>query len=188
MASVSPTSGECSFIYRYILRESCSQFDSLPLTSLTILPTSARPSRTARLRVSRWIRRDRSRRSSTRRRRRALSPGTPRRTTAWRARSSRCDLRSSSARARRTSLRCSAARATNSLASSWGRWSKGRASRRGAAPTLGCARAAASLRMPRTCRRSLQCSACVCAALSASSPCPALRRASEKAPRALIRR
>ena len=24
--------GECSFIYRYILRESCSQFDSLPLT------------------------------------------------------------------------------------------------------------------------------------------------------------
>jgi shikimate dehydrogenase len=26
--------GECSFIYRYILRESCSQFDSLPLTSL----------------------------------------------------------------------------------------------------------------------------------------------------------
>jgi hypothetical protein len=28
--------GECSFIYRYISRESCSQFDSLPLTSLTI--------------------------------------------------------------------------------------------------------------------------------------------------------
>ena len=28
--------GECSFIYRYMLRESCSQFDSLPLTSLTI--------------------------------------------------------------------------------------------------------------------------------------------------------
>ena len=28
--------GECSFIYRYILRESCSQFDSLPLTSLTM--------------------------------------------------------------------------------------------------------------------------------------------------------
>jgi hypothetical protein len=27
--------GECSFMYRYILRESCSQFDSLPLTSLT---------------------------------------------------------------------------------------------------------------------------------------------------------
>ena len=26
---------ECSFMYRYILRESCSQFDSLPLTSLT---------------------------------------------------------------------------------------------------------------------------------------------------------
>ena len=25
--------GECSFMYRYILRESCSQFDSLPLTS-----------------------------------------------------------------------------------------------------------------------------------------------------------
>ena len=32
--------GECSFTYRYILRESCSQFDSLPLTSLTILPSS----------------------------------------------------------------------------------------------------------------------------------------------------
>ena len=28
--------GECSFMYRYIVRESCSQFDSLPLTSLTI--------------------------------------------------------------------------------------------------------------------------------------------------------
>ena len=28
--------GECSFMYRYISRESCSQFDSLPLTSLTI--------------------------------------------------------------------------------------------------------------------------------------------------------
>jgi hypothetical protein len=27
--------GECSLIYRYITRESCSQFDSLPLTSLT---------------------------------------------------------------------------------------------------------------------------------------------------------
>ena len=27
--------GECSFMYRYISRESCSQFDSLPLTSLT---------------------------------------------------------------------------------------------------------------------------------------------------------
>ena len=26
-------------MYRYILRESCSQFDSLPLTSLTIPPT-----------------------------------------------------------------------------------------------------------------------------------------------------
>jgi hypothetical protein len=26
--------GELSFMYRYILRESCSQFDSLPLTSL----------------------------------------------------------------------------------------------------------------------------------------------------------
>ena len=28
--------GELSFIYRYISRESCSQFDSLPLTSLTV--------------------------------------------------------------------------------------------------------------------------------------------------------
>ena len=31
--------GTCSFMYRYILRESCSQFDSLPLTSLTISPS-----------------------------------------------------------------------------------------------------------------------------------------------------
>jgi ABC-type multidrug transport system fused ATPase/permease subunit len=31
---------EFYFIYRYILRESCSQFDSLPLTSLTISPRS----------------------------------------------------------------------------------------------------------------------------------------------------
>jgi hexosaminidase len=34
------TRGECSFMYRYILRESCSQFDSLPLTSLTISPST----------------------------------------------------------------------------------------------------------------------------------------------------
>jgi 2-oxoisovalerate dehydrogenase E1 component beta subunit len=32
------TIGEFSFIYRYILRESCSQFDLLPLTSLTMDP------------------------------------------------------------------------------------------------------------------------------------------------------
>jgi alpha-D-xyloside xylohydrolase len=31
-----PSGGECSYMYRYIFRESCSQFDSLPLTSLTI--------------------------------------------------------------------------------------------------------------------------------------------------------
>jgi hypothetical protein len=30
------TRGQVSFVYRYISRESCSQFDSLPLTSLTI--------------------------------------------------------------------------------------------------------------------------------------------------------
>ena len=29
-ASSSTSQGECSFMYRYILRESCSQFDSLP--------------------------------------------------------------------------------------------------------------------------------------------------------------
>ena len=33
--------GECSFMYRYILRESCSQFDSLPLTSLMIVTIEA---------------------------------------------------------------------------------------------------------------------------------------------------
>ena len=32
----SSESGELYFVYRYILRQSCSQFDSLPLTSLTI--------------------------------------------------------------------------------------------------------------------------------------------------------
>jgi hypothetical protein len=35
-ASVEPEIGEFSFIYRYIARESCSQFGSLPLTYLTI--------------------------------------------------------------------------------------------------------------------------------------------------------
>jgi hypothetical protein len=34
-----PPSRVCPFMYRYILRESCSQFDSLPLTYLTIPPT-----------------------------------------------------------------------------------------------------------------------------------------------------
>ena len=34
--------GEYSFMYRYIPRESCSQFDSLPLTSLTISGAAAR--------------------------------------------------------------------------------------------------------------------------------------------------
>ena len=34
--SYSDEKGECSFMYRYILRESCSQFDSLPLTYSTI--------------------------------------------------------------------------------------------------------------------------------------------------------
>jgi hypothetical protein len=31
------------FMYRYILRESCSQFDSLPLTSLCSTPRSTAP-------------------------------------------------------------------------------------------------------------------------------------------------
>jgi hypothetical protein len=33
--------GACYFMYRYSLRESCSQFDSLPLTSLTSSPANA---------------------------------------------------------------------------------------------------------------------------------------------------
>ena len=39
-----PTLVEVSvlFMYRYILRESCSQFDSLPLTSLTVHPLTLR--------------------------------------------------------------------------------------------------------------------------------------------------
>ena len=40
------TLGECSFIYRYISRESCSQFDSLPLTSLTISKSRSTRTRT----------------------------------------------------------------------------------------------------------------------------------------------
>ena len=40
-AAASDDAGECSFMYRYISRESCSQFDSLPLTSLTRSPTSS---------------------------------------------------------------------------------------------------------------------------------------------------
>jgi hypothetical protein len=39
-AGAQSSEGECSFIYRYILRESCSQFDSLPLTSLTFRTTT----------------------------------------------------------------------------------------------------------------------------------------------------
>ena len=42
--------GECSFMYRYILRESCSQFDSLPLTSLTISPSKGPSAAAARRR------------------------------------------------------------------------------------------------------------------------------------------
>ena len=42
-----------SFMYRYILRESCSQFDSLPLTSLTIFLHLADPAHAARLVASR---------------------------------------------------------------------------------------------------------------------------------------
>ena len=38
-----PRPGEFSFMYRYILRESCSQFDALPLTSLTISRLASRP-------------------------------------------------------------------------------------------------------------------------------------------------
>ena len=40
--AASRTEGECSFMYRYIVRESCSQFDSLPLTSLTISRKASR--------------------------------------------------------------------------------------------------------------------------------------------------
>jgi hypothetical protein len=36
LARLRTEEGACSFMYRYILRESCLQFDSLPLTSLTI--------------------------------------------------------------------------------------------------------------------------------------------------------
>ena len=38
--ALSLVGGEFSFMYRYILRESCSQFDSLPLTSLTRSPNN----------------------------------------------------------------------------------------------------------------------------------------------------
>ena len=47
--------GEYSFMYRYILRESCSQFDSLPLTYLTFVKVRSRRSTrfTVRRRASR---------------------------------------------------------------------------------------------------------------------------------------
>ena len=53
-----PASMKVSFIYRYISRDSCSQFDSLPLTSLTIVKpagdlfTSAKDARAAVSRVT----------------------------------------------------------------------------------------------------------------------------------------
>ena len=64
-AEANAASGECSFMYRYSLRESCSQFDSLPLTSLTIPPTRkvggaaqtrsrCKPSRTCKWRTETW--------------------------------------------------------------------------------------------------------------------------------------
>jgi hypothetical protein len=66
--------GECSFVYRYISRESCSRFDSLPLTSLTISQRSRTPanfacSSTSRRAATRWERssssfRNRSQRST----------------------------------------------------------------------------------------------------------------------------
>jgi hypothetical protein len=57
--------GECSFIYRYIPRESCSQFDSLPLSystrspyhiwqSSTRSPRRSRP-RACRANASMWL-------------------------------------------------------------------------------------------------------------------------------------
>jgi pre-rRNA-processing protein TSR1 len=42
-----PDEGECSFMYRYIPRESCSQFDSLPLTYLTKSTSTSAGSRRA---------------------------------------------------------------------------------------------------------------------------------------------
>jgi hypothetical protein len=45
-------SGEFSFMYRYILRESCLQFDSLPLTSLALPQTSSTLCSRQRLRDS----------------------------------------------------------------------------------------------------------------------------------------
>ena len=40
--------GECYFMYRYILRESCSQFDSLPLTYLSVVSFAAMDALVAR--------------------------------------------------------------------------------------------------------------------------------------------
>ena len=68
------SSGECSFMYRYILCESCSQFDSLPLTSLAF--QARRRSKRLPRRLTGWtaryppLRPPRSRRASTRERRR----------------------------------------------------------------------------------------------------------------------
>jgi HrpA-like RNA helicase len=46
--------GEYSFMYRYITRESCSQFDSLPLTSLTISESDPRDEYCGELHHDRW--------------------------------------------------------------------------------------------------------------------------------------
>ena len=45
-----PVAGELSFVYRYISRESCSQFDSPPLTSLTLRSSQRTRSTPARTR------------------------------------------------------------------------------------------------------------------------------------------
>jgi hypothetical protein len=54
-----------SFVYRYILRESCSQFDSLPLTSLTKVRSQRSSYRASESRTRRGLRRCRRRRRAS---------------------------------------------------------------------------------------------------------------------------
>ena len=76
------TMGECYFMYRYILRESCSQFDSPPLTSLTIhSPKDSSTSFASRSCTSGKSSRSAFRRSS---RRNASRPSSPKRAWWWR--------------------------------------------------------------------------------------------------------
>jgi hypothetical protein len=112
--------GECSFVYRYISRESCSQFDSLPLTSLTISQLARATAATTATRR----RRRRKRKRGKGRRRRRTTPQRSRQSSLRRSRSSSRASRRS--RTKRTSWKNSAPPRRQRRR----RWTKRRARRR----------------------------------------------------------